>query len=682
MPPLANQSLALVALQYELALLIGQELRLGPMLRRFFPPALKLLGCRAAHVWLDEKDGEEPVHRFAYPLRESTLLASDPTLLAAMRHYAADRQPSACVSGPDHSHTHFMALPGIGLCALVRPGSPIDDSIIAALEPIFARLATACRACINHESTEQLRALAAENEVRLRTVLETVGEVIFQTDWAGRMHFVNTAWGRITGFTHSDTVGQPLESFFHAEDAAAALPLLDAVRQGERSTTRFETRLRTAGTQRPWVSVQVRRRDNIGALDSGLIGTMTDISEQRQMIDELVQARASAEAASEAKSAFVANMSHEIRTPMNGIIGLAQLTLEETLPDAVRHNLQMILGSAEHLLTIINDILDFSKIEAGRLEFADDSFDLAALLRSSLASFDLAAQRKGLQLALELDPRLPPQVRGDPARLRQVLMNLLGNAVKFTARGSVRLLGELGEIAAGHCALRVTVVDTGIGIAADKQAHIFEPFAQADASINRAYGGTGLGLTISRRLVEMMGGTLDFDSAPGQGSRFSFCARFALAESGSAALPATASPPPATTPAAPATRTRSLNILVAEDNEINRRLMDSLLRKLGHQVSFAHDGTAAVQAFKDGRFDLVLMDMQMPVLDGIAATRAIRSHEQDSGATPTPIVALTANAMQGDRERCLAAGMDDYLAKPLRRAELERVLDAISRPED
>ena len=380
-----------------------------------------------------------------------------------------------------------------------------------------------------------------------------------------------------------------------------------------------------------------------------------------------------AEAANRAKSEFLANMSHEIRTPMNGIIGMTHLALDAATEQERREYLGIVKSSADSLLAIINDILDFSKIEAGRLDIEETDFALRQTLREALLSLDHRATEKGLALQVVVAPAVPDAVRGDPTRLRQVIINLVANAIKFTERGSVTLRVAAEPQASGERQLVFAVTDTGIGIPPESLAGIFEAFTQADSSTTRKYGGTGLGLTITRRLVGLMGGALSVQSELGRGSTFSFTLPLHLAASPVSA--AKASPGAG---GGPVSGSQRLNVLLVEDNRVNQMLAIRLLEKWGHTVKLAENGQQALQAVERGElFDVVLMDMQMPVMDGLEATRQIRMHEAGHHLPRVPIVAMTANAMQGDRERCIEAGMDDYVSKPINPAELSDKLGRV-----
>jgi PAS domain S-box-containing protein len=686
--------------------------------------------------------------------------------------------------------------------------------------------------CIGRDVTDQRQAeqdLARERNL-LRTLMDNLPAHIFVKDTQSRFIIANTATLRSLGAERmADVIGKTDFDFLPAERAQQFYDdEQHIIHTGTPMINHEELLIDAAGNARWLSTTKVPLREPAGKL-IGVMGISHDVSERRTMEEELRRAMAAAQSASKAKSEFLARMSHEIRTPMNGILGMTELALDTELTREQRECLQMVLTSGEALLSVINDVLDFSKIEAGKMQLEPAPFHLRDSLADAVRSLGLRAQQKGLELACHVSPTVPDLLLGDVGRLRQVIVNLVGNAIKFTSHGEVVV-----NVSAAACGLAVnakedtakpqaaevelcfTVRDTGIGIPPDKQQAIFEPFEQVDGSITRQYGGTGLGLAISSQLVQLMGGRMWVESEVGRGSRFLFTARFqgvpgrespqrmeeppdvhglrvllvddnathldilkemftgwrmrptavsstaeALAELRRAAaagepyqllLADAVMPPPdgfalaeqvraepglvgATilmlTSAGRAvsaercreigvqatimkplkqselldtilgvvstgvqTRNRkepennrdgtvsslpSLRVLLAEDNLVNQRLALRLLEKAGHTVRVAGNGRQALQALERDRFDVVLMDVQMPELNGMEATEAIRQRERTAGGH-VPIIALTAHAMKGDRERCLASGMDGYVAKPIRDQELfvaiEQVMQA------
>ena len=414
--------------------------------------------------------------------------------------------------------------------------------------------------------------------------------------------------------------------------------------------------------------LRIVENDELGQL-AGHINTLAEAlrtasREQQEAIEQLIATREQAERANSAKSDFLAMMSHELRTPMNGVLGMLQLLETTPMTDEQHEYATLASESTEHLLKVINDILDFSRIERAALELEHIPFNLGELINSCTQAFQHNAQQRGLNLDLHLAPGLEQlNVAGDPTRIRQILVNLISNALKFTDEGAVTIDSQWQVLDHQLIWLTCTVTDSGIGISADRLERMFVAFQQADSSISRRYGGTGLGLPIARTLAERMGGTLRAESVEGQGSIFTLQMPLALSEQ-SPALPR---PPRAVTPSANLGRP----VLLVEDNPVNQTVIEAMLRSLGYQVHVAADGAQAVALANQDAFAVVLMDCRLPILDGYDAARQIRLIP---GRADLPIIALTANALQGDREQCLAAGMNDYLAKPFKRAELQQIL--------
>jgi len=417
------------------------------------------------------------------------------------------------------------------------------------------------------------------------------------------------------------------------------------------------------------IDVEVTSDDLTFAGRECRIALCQNVTERNRAAAELATARDDAVEASNMKSAFLANVSHEIRTPMNGVIGMTELLLATALTDEQRSYATQVASSGEQMLSLINDILDVAKIEAGQLELDVDDIDLHETIEQACATARVQASAAGIELHVTIEDSMPRHVRGDSRRLRQVLLNLVANAVKFTAAGevSVRVSGHpLPQ--AGELGVRVEVSDTGIGIDPEILAQMFEPFTQADASTTRTYGGTGLGLAIVRELVELMGGTVGCESQPGLGSTFSFEVPLKLssrAVEGGAAQERSAAPPTLAWESTPC-------VLVVEDSPVNQVVAVRTLERCGCESEVANDGRQALEALARRSYDAVLMDCQMPGMDGYEATAELRRRE--AGGRRTPVIAMTAHAMKGDAERCLAAGMDDYIAKPMRRQVLAEAL--------
>ena len=544
-----NQTLELVSVQYALALLIGQDLNLRTMLRKFLPPALKLLNCRSGYIWLHQRETADPMQPcYSYPSLSTPLDQNQPRLAAHLKRIAQQcwqvRKPGEIIDEAG-MHYHFLPLGSTGLLVLLRD-PPLPDTHLLALGLVLKRLETACQACLQHAYLEEAR-------------------------------------------------------------------------------------------------------------------------------KEALHAKELAEKASQAKSEFLAMISHEIRTPMNGVLGLTDLMLYSEPSATQRGYLDMIKSSSRALLDIINEILDFSRIETGTLQLHPVDFCLHTLLQETLTPLRMRAHEKALQLTWHIAADVPQHLHADAGRLRQILINLVGNAIKFTETGNIQIhIHNLSPLPITTTAqLHLSVQDTGIGIPLEKQVNIFQPFQQADTSINRRYGGTGLGLSISSQLVGMMGGKLRVQSQPNQGSVFYCQLPLPLAQTAIGTKQAN----PAHQSLQLAASQQALNILLAEDNRVNRLLAVRLLNKAGHQVRVAENGEEAISAWFVQRPDVILMDMQMPIMDGLEATAHIRQQEHQNQLRRTPIIALTANALDSDRAKCLAVGMDDFISKPFNTQELLNVLE-------
>ncbi|NYZ16445.1 PAS domain S-box protein [Azospirillum sp. RWY-5-1] len=498
------------------------------------------------------------------------------------------------------------------------------------------------------------------SETRYRRMVDAVGQPILTFDRSGIIDGVNPAAERLFGYTAADVVGSRVTTLVPA--------IMDAVRavMERGADARLETTGRRGdGSAFPLEMVLASWRVDDRRLVTGII---RDITAQKQIEDDLRQARDSADRANRLKGEFLATMSHEIRTPMNGILGALELLEGPNLDAGQRHLIDIARRSGAGLQQIIDDVLDLSKLEAGRIAIEPVDFDLRQLLRDVVDLLRPLAIDKSLSLGWGIGEGVPARLRSDPVRLRQILINLIGNAIKFTPAGSVEVRAErAGTGGDGGLLLRLSVADTGIGIPDDLRPRLFQRFTQGDGSTTRRFGGTGLGLAICRELTTLLGGDIGVDSVEGEGSVFHLTIP---------CRPATAA---AEAPAEPAVvANRSLSVLVAEDNEVSRSIVTAILERAGHRVTAVDDGLKALEAAARGGFDALLMDVQMPTLDGPEATRRIRALPGPAGAVP--IVALTANAMKGHREALLADGMTDYLTKPVNPSILLATLARVAGP--
>ena len=493
-----------------------------------------------------------------------------------------------------------------------------------------------------------------------RSLIESNIDALITTDAAGIITDVNKQMEALTGSTRDELIGAPFKDCFTDPDRAEAGIKLVLT---EKSVTDYELTARARDGTQTVVSYNATTFYDRNRTLQGVFAAARDVTERKLVELELNDARAVAESASRSKSEFLASMSHEIRTPMNAIMGIADLLAKTPLSSEQEKYVQVFRRAGDNLLNLINDILDLSKVEASQLELEQTGFWLGDQLEIVTEMVGARAQEKGLKLSCQIAADVPTNLIGDPTRLRQVLMNLLGNAIKFTESGEVSLQVTWEGNSEENTALRFSVIDTGIGIPEDKQARVFERFTQADSSTTRRFGGSGLGLTISKRLVELMGGNIWVESKEGLGSTFAFVLPLQVQtiENRPAAVAEGADSDLQLAP---------LRILLTEDSPDNCTITLAYLADAPYVVEIAENGAVACEMFKTGQYDLVLMDRQMPVMDGLTATRAIRAWEQENGRVPTPIIALTASALKSDREICLAAGCTAFLTKPIRQSVL------------
>ncbi|MBK1838318.1 PAS domain S-box protein [Azospirillum sp. YIM B02556] len=520
----------------------------------------------------------------------------------------------------------------------------------------------------------------ASSEARYRAMFEAVGQPIVTIDEHGTVDAFNRAAERLFGYRAADVVGGPMTRLMPSAVGALHDGLLATYRESDSAVPRSEMRELTGrrkdGSEFPLEATLAGWREGDRRY---VTGALRDVTAQREIEASLRRAKEAADQANRAKGEFLATMSHEIRTPMNGVLGALALVEGPNLNEEQRQLLDVANRSGNALLQIIDDILDLSKLEAGKAEVEPIDFELRAVLGDSIDLLEPAACGRGLILTREVAAAVPDRVRADLRRIRQVLVNLVGNALKFTHRGGVAVrVGLEGEVAPdGAFSLRFEVADTGIGIPEDVQPTLFRRFTQADSSTTRRFGGTGLGLAISRELVTLMGGRIGVTSTEGKGSTFWFTIRCQPAADPSAGvLTVPCAPEPVTAAGAGSRPSAGLHVLVAEDNEINRDIVVTMLHRAGHRVTAVEDGLQAVRLVEEGGFDLVLMDVQMPVMDGVTATRHIRAMPGE--AAGLPIVALTGNVMPGHRAEYLAAGMTAYLTKPIVSADLFDVLATVA----
>ncbi len=513
------------------------------------------------------------------------------------------------------------------------------------------------------QTTQDLR----DSEHRHRLLADNVTDVIALNSLDHERLYISPSIERILGFSPAELLATPNYTYLHADDAQRVVAFINAVSE-ESGPQTIEYRVISKDQRTIWAETTFSRVNDGSGM---LLSASRDVTHRKALEDDLKDAVTRAEAAAAAKSDFLANMTHELRTPLTAILGFAEvLRQSKGLNKRDARHARLIHDASQTLMGVIGDVLDYSKLEAGAFELDPEPFDPEAAVRAAAAIVAEQAKAKGLTLSEAVEPGAPALL-GDAPRLRQVLLNFLSNAVKFTREGEVAV--RLSHEARGdRCALRVEVRDTGIGIEAEQIGALFSRFTQADASVSRRFGGTGLGLAISKQIVEAMGGRIGADSVVGEGSTFWFEVELPLAQDW------TAQAEPEAAQAAPG---RAIRVLVVEDNPVNRELIAALLSPFDIQLDMAADGAEAVQAAQRQRYDVILMDMQMPVMDGLTATRRIRALP-DPATAATPIVAMTANVLPEQVARCREAGMDDHLGKPINLAHLLTALDHWSTPRD
>ncbi len=509
------------------------------------------------------------------------------------------------------------------------------------------------------------------SEQRWRTLTEAMPQLVWITKTDGVCEFLSSQWEQYTGAPVKELLGYRWLEYLHPEDRERTAEAWRNAIAGKAAYD-IEYRIRRHDGIYRWFKTRgVPMKDHEGNI-LNWYGTCTDIQ-------DTAEAREQAEAASRAKSEFLANMSHEIRTPMNAVVGLANL-LESTINKPARQLefIRTLKLSAQQLMDLINDVLDIAKLESRQIELEEVPFTFSEVISEIISILAVKAKEKNIELINDQHCDMHTRLIGDPLRLRQILMNLIGNAIKFTEKGSVTVRSHCEKHEReNRMDVIIEVIDTGIGIAQEQREHIFNKFTQADSSITRKYGGTGLGLSISKSLIELMSGTITVEGAPGEGSTFRITVSLPIAENSALKNQVTSN---YLRPASEEeeAKNKHFRILLVEDYQANVLVATSLLDAFGYPYDLAQTGKEALQKLSDAHFDLVLMDVQMPVMDGFQATRLIREHEKQTGNTPIPIIGMTAHALTGDREKCLRAGMDEYISKPFQPEELKELLDSFS----
>ncbi|MCA8959812.1 MAG: response regulator [Planctomycetes bacterium] len=512
-----------------------------------------------------------------------------------------------------------------------------------------------------------------ERDAQLLGLILASRDAIFEIDLRGNFTFVSPAWTRITGLDAPEALSRPLLAYVHEEDRDRVREQLDFLVSGQSRSLEVGCRLVGDRNQAIDVSIDAERRYSTnGKSVVAISGAIRDVTQERMRERQLLEAKRQAEQASAAKAEFLANASHEIRTPLTAILGFAEILAFDAMDSQSRDQLQTIRRNGQYLLQLINDLLDLSKIEAGRMLVETVPCSPLELVNEARSIVSALAAEKGLRLDVSFETPVPLSIQSDPTRLRQVLLNLLSNAVKFTASGGVRVVHRVTDMATDAPKLQVDVIDSGIGIPPEIVNRLFTPFSQAESSTSRQFGGTGLGLAISRRLTRLLGGDLWIEASEvGVGTTF----RFEVSTGRLHGIPMVVDPEAAiagrkqANERTPEAELNGVRVLVAEDGPDNQRLISVILQRAGAVVTVVSDGQEAVERAMTEPFDAILMDMQMPIMDGYAATTELRSRGYEGF-----ICALTANAMSTDRDKCLEVGCDEYLTKPIERATMIALL--------
>lgn len=564
----------------------------------------------------------------------------------------------------------FMGLPvrsGKALVGMIgianRPGG-YNVRIAEHLNLLVATCSNLILAFRAEKARHHIQDKLSRSEAAFRVLFDSAADGILELDEDGSIQRSNPAMEQIFGFNSKLLLGMSVSDLFHPDCHSSLATLLTKAKDRDHGVRGELTGHHRLLTEFP---VEITVSTMAFGESTHFVAIVRDVSEWKALREELISAKAQADNANKAKGEFLANMSHEVRTPINGVIGMTELSLATKLDDEQKDYLETVYESAKSLLRVINDILDFSKIDAGKMTLDIALFDVREYLQRMLGDLALRARQKGIVFEYDFDKRIPRYVNGDAYRLRQILVNLISNAIKFTEHGVVKLIVSAIDGEDDWVKIRFSVRDTGIGITSEQKKDIFKAFSQGDASITRRYGGSGLGLVISSNLVNLMGGHIEMESEFGMGSLFYFDLKFDLSGNSSANLSQRVDESDQIAPEAlinSSPDSRVADILIVEDNLINQKLTKEILVKAGHKVTVADNGLRALDLAKERLFDVILMDIQMPVMDGLEATRLIRLMERESGGH-VPIIALTAHAMVGDHQRFIEGGMDAYISKPI-----------------